>query len=373
MDSEDEDRERETTADLEAALERNPADQETRLELVIRYREEGLYEEALKTLESGLSFPGDRRPIYRWLADIRRRLHDLPGSKEALDRCLELGSDDPWDYEQLITICARLGKLREAEEAVKTWARRQPGRPAVARCERAVRRFRHFSRARPKTGFSHKEIAYGLYGTALLGTPHDDGIEIWRYYYNCFDEYDCGLVLWRFLELARALELRMGSVVAVQDGFSLPLALATSEIAGLPLKSLDSEFEGEAPLLVAATVDDPAVLAEDRAALEARAPARIYCLVLSGPFVFFRQEIPPDFACMETYAAVSWQSEVAADEDQMRGTISRRAAQNVARKIAAAYGKCEQSPEPNIRQQVEWYTVKHRELSCLQEPIWLTR
>lgn len=174
------DGERETLADLEAAVERNLADLDARLELVGRYRDEHQYEKAVTVLESGLAFPGDRRPIYRWLAHMRYCLEDLVGSQEALCRCLELGSDDAWDYEQLIKVCARLGKMDKAEEAVKAWARRQPGTPAIARCERAVHRFRHMSPANPESDFGEKETAYGLFGAALLGTFHDDGVTIWR-------------------------------------------------------------------------------------------------------------------------------------------------------------------------------------------------
>jgi hypothetical protein len=159
----------------------------------------------------------------------------------------------------------------------------------------------------------------------------------------------------------------------VEDGFSLPLALATSEATGLPLKILDSVFAGETPLLIGATVDDPVTLAEDRAKLEARAPKRIYCFALSGPYVFSRQEIPPDFACMQTYAVVSWQPRVAVKEGEARGVIGKVAARDVARKIVVSYRTHEHEPEPNTREQLEWYTVKHRELARLQEPIWLTR
>ncbi|HHV79660.1 MAG TPA: hypothetical protein GXX40_08670 [Firmicutes bacterium] len=357
-------------AEMEAVLRSNPADVRSRVRLAQALEGEARdLAAAIEVLHQGLDvcvFPSEKALLHYEASTLLMANNQLVEAKREIEDALILQPNDPFYWDRFILIGCRLGLHKEVLQRLSEWEEREPGRYAVRRCKKAVQRFRSFSRARLKTGFSYKEEIYGLYGAAALGAPEDDGIDIWKYYFYVFDEYDTAHVLFRFVSLVEGMGIPITSVVPAKDGFSLPIALAMADMLRLPVKHVDDGFRGERPILVKAWGYETQTLMEDRARIESSHPERVCSFVFSGTRIF-RHEIPPDFVAVETVASLSWESDVDCSEDSPRGRMNWAKAEEYAKKIVSALDAVREY-EQNIDKQVEWYVKKHPYLACLEEP-----
>lgn len=356
-------------AKFEVELRSSPRDIEKWIILADLYAiEEEDLAKAIESLHQGIdacTSPGDKAVLHSHASDLLMANNRLQEAKNEIEAALSLQPYDAAYWDQLILVDCRLGLYEELLENISKWEKKEPERYAVRRCRRAVQRFKTFSRARPKAGFSYKEEVYGLYGAAALGTSEDNGIDIWKYYFYTFDEYAVAHVLFRFANLVHGLGIPLSSVVPAEDGFSLPIALAMAEMLCLPIKRVGENFCGERPILVKAWGYETQSLMQDRARVECSHPARVYSFVLSGTKIF-RHEIPPDFCAVETAAPLKWEEDVDCPEDSWIGRMDWAKAEEHAKRIVNALDRVAEY-EPNIEQQVEWYVKKHPYLACLDK------
>lgn len=362
---------RERIAEHERELTSNPSDVEGWIVLANLYGLElGELARAVEVLHQGVGAcdsARDKAQLHAHAAELLMIGNHLMEAKTEIETSLMLQPDEPEYWDKFILIGCRLGIYKELLTKITEWEQRNPGSYVARRCKRAVQRFKTFSRARPKHGFSYKEEVYGLYGAAALGLPEDNGIDIWKYYFYTFDEHSVARVLFRLVSLLRGLRLPLSSVVSAEDGFSLPIALATAAMLDLPVKQVGEDFRGERPILVKAWGYETQSLMEDRKKIEATGPARLYSFVLSGTRIF-EIEIPPDFCAVETAAPLNWEEDVECPDDSWIGRMDRTKAEKYAQNILDALDSIEDY-EPNIEEQVEWYVKKHPHLACLDESL----
>lgn len=303
------------------------------------------YEEALEAFQQCLALsPADPSALYE-IAYIHYLQGRLPEALAAVHLSLQADSGD-WRLHNLLGAC-HLGMERWAEaEAHYGRAVSLASTPEEIGEARAgllaAQRYQEFT---PGQALGLKERLYADAGAVLLGSAGDDGLHIVVRTDLSLAPLPIAVTLVRLRALLRAWPLDLAAVVAV-DRDSLPLAGALEKLLSLPRKQLSQLGAHDRALLLLLAGRQPELL---QVALEQAAPGSlsfVFALYWYGQHDFL-----PDLIG------------VPVKEEPARFLNSPATAGHEALTVAALLEACAAlPPEPNLEEQVRYYTGAHRRL-----------
>ena len=207
---------------INQCIQQRPGDPSARYELAyIRYNS-GKYQEAVTELTSLLrEYPDDWELLFL-RASCYLRLESWELAAQDLHRAAEHATDE----ETRIMI----------RESLDVSLRHQEFPPGVA--------------------LSTKDRLYTDYGAICLGSSEDDGLNIPDYPGGVLSQTHIATTLRRFHTIYHEI-VRQATVILPTDTESLPLAVALSQILGLPLTSAQTLYDMDVPLVVTGVSHGP--------------------------------------------------------------------------------------------------------------------
>ncbi|MBN1485242.1 MAG: tetratricopeptide repeat protein [Chloroflexia bacterium] len=308
----------------------------------------GRFEEALTVFQTCLALePEDPTALYQ-IAYTHYALGRLPQALEALRLPLEAYRHDGQVHSLMAACHLGLGDWAAAEQYFRQAIEWAPSPEHAAEAEAGLRRALRYQEF-PDQELGLKERMYADFGVVLLGTAGDNGLEISLETDTSFAVEMIARTLSRLQELLAALPLDLTAVVSVERD-SIPLALALEHLLRLPRRRLSQLHDTDQPLLVLAWGRSPELLQITRE----QAPPQAISFVLGLTWSADPTSLPDlTGVVLQGQGGMPWQDIAQCPEPDALA----------AEQILAA---CRQlAPDPNLEQQLAYYTARHRRLRFL--------
>jgi len=279
----------EAMMEFKRAVEADPSIAAARNALGQHYLRKGLLTKAVDEFHSAALLSGDYESCFN-LGRVLVELERYAEAKDAFGRCLTLDPGDPSSRYELAYVQFAAGQFGEAlaqflslvEQYPEDWELKfaiadcQMGLEDYAAAEQTLRgalhdapstadltvmreawlRTRRYLEFPTSPGNNLKNRLYADHGIILLGTGHDDGLDIPIYKEHTFTYRDVGVTLCRLWRTIQAGSWHLTAVTSVDED-SLPLAIALSHMLEVPLLSVEELRSEDFVLLVLARGDRP--------------------------------------------------------------------------------------------------------------------
>ncbi len=231
-----------------------------------------------------------------------------------------------------------------------------------------VMRYREFA-SDPIVGV--KDKLYVEYGATCLGSALDDGLKIERYKNYAFDYVHIARTLLRLVAVCKGLAQAPSTIVPA-DAQSLPIAVALADLFGVPIVSLASLQVYDMPLVTMGVCSGPELhdLILERISVD---PIMFALSVDWSNRVEFMPDIvgvfterPSTLPWQATSDWELWANYIGGLSVFLRRTHAGQAVHASAKRLIQQTRNLR--PDPNLADQVAYYTLRHRQLRWIVDP-----
>jgi len=365
----------EAMLEFKRAVEADPSVASAHNALGQHYQRKGLLTKAADEYRSAAMLNGD----YEGYFNLGRALSELERydeAAEAFQQCLTIDSKDPtaryeaafvqcaqgkfdeglpgfqalvtefpddWELELAVANCfIGMGKPAEAERTLRQALANVPAGTDVTPVRDALLMSLHSQEFPDGKTQAFKEHLYVEYGVVGLGSGGDDGLDVPVYQDPTFTYHDVAVTLSRLLALVRDYGWPISAVASV-DSPSLPIAVACSELLGVPVLEVKELHADDLVLVVAALAAQPELC---EVTLE-HMPAQHLSFAFAVPE-------PLDDGLISDFIGVSYSGKCVLPWQRLRKRSPSQAALSLLRALTIM------PEEDNLPQQLAYYTEQHR-------------